>query len=69
MLMVPPATSAEISPLFTRVLLAPPDPAVMQKYPPCTHTPDPIVAALALARVWDSAIYLQGLQGVFNLDV
>ncbi len=28
-----------------------------------------LVAALALARVWDSAIYLQGLQGVFNLDV
>ncbi len=27
------------------------------------------VAALALSRVWDSAIYLQGLQGVLNLDI
>jgi hypothetical protein len=27
------------------------------------------VAALALSRVWDSAVYLQGLQGVLNLDV
>lgn len=26
-------------------------------------------AALAFSRVWDSAIYLQGLQGVLNLDV
>ena len=27
------------------------------------------VAALALSRVWDSAVYLQGLRGVLNLDV
>jgi len=27
------------------------------------------VAALALSRVWDSAVYLQGLGGVLNLDV
>ena len=27
------------------------------------------VAALALAREWDSAIYLQALQVVFNLDM
>lgn len=27
------------------------------------------VAALALSRVWDSAVYLQGLGGVLNVDV
>jgi hypothetical protein len=27
------------------------------------------VAALALSRVWDSAIYLQGLQRLLNFDV
>jgi hypothetical protein len=27
------------------------------------------VAALALSRTWDSAIYLQGLQGVLNRGV
>jgi hypothetical protein len=28
-----------------------------------------MVAALALARVWDSGIYFQALQGVLNLDM
>jgi hypothetical protein len=28
-----------------------------------------LLSALALSRVWDSAIYLQGLQGLLNLDV
>ena len=27
------------------------------------------IAVLVLSRVWDSAIYLKGLQGVLNLDV
>ena len=27
------------------------------------------VVVLALARVWDSAIYLQGLQRILSLDV
>jgi hypothetical protein len=27
------------------------------------------VAALALSRVWDSAVYLQELKGVLTLDV
>jgi hypothetical protein len=27
------------------------------------------VAALALARAWDSSIYLQGLQDALNLDL
>ena len=27
------------------------------------------VAALALSRAWDSAVYLQGLERVLNLDV
>jgi hypothetical protein len=28
-----------------------------------------LVAALALASVWNSSIYLQGLQDAFNLDL
>jgi hypothetical protein len=28
-----------------------------------------LVVALGLSRVWDSAIYLQELQGILNLDV